>query len=41
MEDESWRRNHGGEILEEKSWRKFMEERRIIEEESCRGNHGG
>ena len=51
MEEESWRRKHGGVIMEEKTFRKpgggNMEEelwRRnrvggIMEEESCRRNH--
>ena len=26
MEEESWRRNHGGDIIDEESWRRHLEE---------------
>ena len=39
MERESWRRNHGGEILEEESGRK-NQEGEIRVEKSWRRNHG-
>ena len=26
MDEESWRRNHGGDIIDEESWRRHLEE---------------
>ena len=26
MEENSWRSNHGGEVMEDESWREIMEE---------------
>ena len=40
MEEESWRRNHGGDIIDEESWRR-NHGGGIMEEESWRRNHGG
>jgi hypothetical protein len=40
MEEESWRRNHGGDIIDEESWRRNHGED-IIDEESWKRNHGG
>ena len=41
MEEESWRRNHGGGIMVEESWRRRNHGGGIMEEESWRRNHGG
>ena len=40
MEEESWRRNHGGDIIDKESWRR-NHGGDIIDEESWRRNHGG
>ena len=40
MEEEPWKRHHGGGIMEEESWKR-NHGRGIMEEESWRRNHGG
>ena len=41
MDEESWRRNHGGGIMEKGSWKRNHGGGGIIEEESWRRNHVG